>query len=200
MLWYVWLRPEHILLKVDVEVSWAERILLKPRWPCEPHPAAESASSPARPWLARPPPAAASLFADTASPPERQTFGARSGEPIWSPAFWMMANVCLSIGYLFSGPLLSGLSLHLLDLQRVHPPAAHKQIMVPNAQLEDLHQGKKVKSIQEAAVVMNAPRRCSLATSRLLQHLFQHNSPAYWLVNVMSWTWKRLSSCPEVWW
>lgn len=57
----------------------------------------------------------------------------------------MMANVRLPIGYLSSGPLFSGLGLHLLDLQRVHPPAAHKQIMVPNAQLEDLHQEKKSK-------------------------------------------------------
>lgn len=54
----------------------------------------------------------------------------------------MMANIRLSIHYLFSGPLFSGLSLHLLDLQRVHPPAAHKQIMVPNAQLEDLFKEK----------------------------------------------------------
>lgn len=50
----------------------------------------------------------------------------------------MMANILLSIRYLFSGPLFSGLRLHLLDLQRVQPAAAHKHIMVPNAQLEDL--------------------------------------------------------------
>lgn len=35
--------------------------------------------------------------------------------------------------YLFSCPLLSGLSLHLLYFKRVHPPPAHKQVVVPNA-------------------------------------------------------------------
>lgn len=44
--------------------------------------------------------------------------------------------------HLFPRPLLSGLRLHLLHLQRVQPPAAHKQVVVPNAQLEDLHQSQ----------------------------------------------------------
>lgn len=41
-----------------------------PRWPCELHPATESVSFPARPWLSLPPPAAAFPFADAASPPD----------------------------------------------------------------------------------------------------------------------------------
>lgn len=45
--------------------------------------------------------------------------------------------------YLFSGPLLSGLGLHLLHFKWVHPPAAPKQVMVPYTQLEDLQRGNK---------------------------------------------------------
>lgn len=55
--------------------------------------------------------------------------------------------------HLFPGPLLSGLRLHLLHLQRVQPAAAHKQVVVPNAQLEDLHQSQS----EPAAVSASSP-------------------------------------------
>lgn len=52
-------------------VKLTKWILPMPRWPCEPHPATESASFSARPWLSLPPHAAASPFADAASLPEQ---------------------------------------------------------------------------------------------------------------------------------
>lgn len=54
----------------------------------------------------------------------------------------MISNVRLwfsACQHLLPRPLLSGLRLHLLHLQRVQPPPAHKQVMVADAQLEDLH-------------------------------------------------------------
>ncbi len=72
------------------------------------------------------------------------TFGQKLGSihkfnPIPSSLF-------LHYQYLFSCPLLSGLSLHLLYFERVHPPPAHKQVMVPYTQLEDLHKRNKTKN------------------------------------------------------
>lgn len=64
---YMWQSQQNCGFWVKV-TNWS---LPVPRWPCEPHPAAESASFPACPWLSLPPPAAASPFADAASLPER---------------------------------------------------------------------------------------------------------------------------------
>lgn len=48
------------------------------------------------------------------------------------------SSLFLHYQYLFSGPLLSGLSFHLLYFKRVYTPPPHKQVMVPYTQLEDL--------------------------------------------------------------
>lgn len=44
--------------------------------------------------------------------------------------------------HLLPRPLLSRLRLHLLHFQRVQAPPPHKQVMVPDAQLEDLDPDK----------------------------------------------------------
>lgn len=59
--------------------------------------------------------------------------------------------------HLFPGPLLSGLRLHLLHLQRVQPAAAHKQVVVPNAQLEDLRQSQSEPAAVSTSSSPGAP-------------------------------------------
>lgn len=66
-------------------------------------------------------------------------------------------SVVLRHQHLFPRPLLSGLRLHLLHLQRVQPPAAHKQVVVPNAQLEDLHQSQSEPAAVSTSSSPGAP-------------------------------------------
>lgn len=64
--------------------------------------------------------------------------------------------------HLFPRPLLSGLRLHLLHLQRVQAPAAHKQVVVPNAQLEDLHQSQSEPAAVSTSSSPGAPAGFSM--------------------------------------
>ena len=45
--------------------------------------------------------------------------------------------------HLLSGLLLPGLGFHLLDFQRIGLPSPHKQVVIPNTQLENLRPGKQ---------------------------------------------------------
>ncbi len=60
---------------------------------------------------------------------------------------WLLTTSLFSHNqYLFSGPFLPGLSLHLLYFKRINPPPAYEQVMVPYTQLQDLQNRHKTKN------------------------------------------------------
>ena len=64
----------------------------------------------------------------------------------WKPGWQLLTSFLFcQCQYLFSGPLLSGLSLHLLHFKRIYTPPPHEQVMVPYTQLEDLHKRNKTE-------------------------------------------------------
>lgn len=101
-----------------------------------------------------------------------------------SHPFWLLTSVFDSNNlrgpsvpschqHLLPRPLLSRLRLHLLHLQRVQPPPAHKQVVVSDAQLEDLHPNQT----DTAAVSVSSPRQRSHPVAPLGTHQLVDSLP-----------------------
>lgn len=91
---------------------------------------------------------------------------------------------------LLPGLLLFSLSLHLLHFNGVHLPPPHEQVVVTDAQLQDL--GTQATQTGDILLYITS------LWSNIYMDL-EVNQPACWHAVEMSRTWKHLSSCPEVW-
>lgn len=97
---------------------------------------------------------------------------------------------------LLSGLLLFRLSLHLLHFYGVNLPPSHEQVMVTNAQLQDLEIKRKrtqPSSFSFDVTLLLKSLRWSFALDKMI------NLPICSHAAEMSRTWKHLSSCQEVW-
>lgn len=110
---------------------------------------------------------------------------------IWMETWLLAPFLFLHYQYLFPGPLLSCLSLHLLHFKRVHPSPAHKQVMVPYTELEDLHKRNKTKNgwclrwyVEQVRTSQNSNPP---ATSNMFLHLHCEKQTIMMVCRLLKW-------------
>lgn len=119
-----------------------------PRWPAAPHPAAGKVFVPSPPLLVLPPLSSAFPVPGFAAPSRQRPRNPITVKVLYSPYVckeYIPSNLLFALlqwrresADLLACLLLFSLSLHLLHFDRVHLPPPHEQIVVSDAQLQDL--------------------------------------------------------------